>query len=117
MVIRNTVAVWHTPTPLEKAMPIRAARRLDCSQNAYVRVVGGAHRTTLTLKVSLETGIPPLGLYLNQRAASLLRREDYREKSRVLYHKVMAATKSGNGRNTEHDDILTWWTLAATKKE
>jgi hypothetical protein len=130
MVIRNTVAfgaaVWHTPTPRGAAHASKAALRLDTTQTAYARVVAGAYRTTSNLAVSTEIGIPPLDIYLNQRAASLLNRPDYREKSRAFCALVMDILKPRNGRYTarahqqpseEHDAVLGDWDQETTLAE
>lgn len=130
MVIRNTVAfgaaVWHTPTPRGAAHASKAALRLDTTQTAYARVVAGAYRTTSNLAVSTEIGIPPLDIYLNQRAASLLNRPDYREKSRALCAQVMDILKPRNGRYTarayqkpseEHNAVLGDWDQETTLAE
>ena len=76
--------------------------------------------------IQTEVGIPPLDLYLNQRAASFLPRQGYRDKSYRICHHVFNATWPG-GRHrqatapinpaTTHNHILMGWTQETTLNE
>ena len=63
-------AIWHTPTLIEgqkSLKPIKAAIKLAKVQNKCLRAIAGAYRATPTSVLEVETLIPLLDLYLNER--------------------------------------------------
>lgn len=129
-VVRSTIAygaaVFHTPTPRGATRPIGPALQLEEEQTKCARIVTGAYRSTPAHIIQTEVGIPPLDLYLDQRAASFLPRQGYRDKSYQICHRVFNATRprggyhratASNNPATTHDHILMGWTQETTLKE
>ena len=129
-VIRSTIAygasVFHTPTPQGATRPSGPALQLEEEQTKCARIVAGAYRSTPAHIIQTEVGIPPLDLYLNQRAANSLPRQGYRDKSYRICHQVFNAIRprggyrrvtASNNPATTHDHILIGWTQESTLKE
>lgn len=127
-VIRSTIAygaaVFRTPTPRGETQPIGPALQLEEEQTKCAHIVAGAYRSTPAHIIQTDVGIPPLDLYLNQRAASILPRQGYkgniRSATSIQRYEAQGRIPPGHSLQcpaTAHDHILQGWTQEATLKE
>ncbi len=61
---------WHTPAVGTNRAPKGVAGKLSSIQNKCLRTVAGAFRATPTYSLEVETFVPPIDLYLNNRIAA-----------------------------------------------
>lgn len=88
-------AIWHSPTTVEgetenregDKKPTGPVKKLMKVQNECLRTIAGAFKATPTSALEVETAIPPLDLYLNERIASFR----YRHQTKGMQELVSAA--------------------------